>query len=144
MFIAAYDLLNEILDDEELHDWIKFNTGKDLSVNNAGKVLSYPCVEYVLNSARVRNYSNSMQDADYDVNFYIPLFGLDAQAKLHAFLDVITRVFYGYEVYSQGNNKVHVRYLDIAIERYDDAKIWVVKASVSIAMYKNEEEQEMR
>ncbi len=58
MFRKAYDLVREILDDEELNRFILDATGKHLAIIQAGAKISAPCASIALQGGEFSRKSN--------------------------------------------------------------------------------------
>ena len=96
MYIDAYNLLREILDDEQLNQYIFKETGKHLAVINAGAKVTAPCVSINLNGGSFTRKSNSGTEIDFLVSFALPFWGADAFTKCLDFIDFAIPVFFDY------------------------------------------------
>ena len=72
MYREAYNLLREVLDDDQLNEYIFTETGKHLAVIDAGAKVTAPCVSINLNGGAVTRKSNSSTEIEYLVSFALP------------------------------------------------------------------------
>ena len=96
MYRDAYNLLREILDDEQLNQYIFKETGKHLAVIEAGAKITAPCASIHLNGGSFSRKSNSGTEIDYLVSFALPFWGADAFTRCIDFIDFAIPIFFEY------------------------------------------------
>ena len=96
MYREAYNLLREVLDDEQLNEYIFTETGKHLAVIDAGAKITAPCVSINLNSGSVTRKTNSSTEIEYLVSFALPFWGADAFLRCLDFIDFSLPIFFDY------------------------------------------------
>ena len=65
MYREAYNLLREVLDDDQLNQYIFTDTGKHLAVIDAGAKVTAPCASINLNGGSVTRRTNSNAEIEY-------------------------------------------------------------------------------
>ena len=96
MYREAYNLLREILDDEQLNQYIFEATGKYLAVINAGAKITAPCASINLNGGAFTRRNNSNSEIDYLISFVLPFWGADAFTKCIDFVDFVLPILFDY------------------------------------------------
>ncbi len=96
MYKEAYSLLREILNDEELNNYIFESTGKYLTVIDAGAKVTTPAVSISLSGGSSSRRSNTKAEVDYLLSFALPYFGDDGFEKCLDFLDFLMPVIFEY------------------------------------------------
>ncbi len=96
MYREAYNLLREVLDDDQLNEYILTGTGKHLAVIDAGAKVTAPCASINLNGGSITRKSNSSTEIEYLVSFALPFWGADAFIRCLDFIDFAIPIFFDY------------------------------------------------
>lgn len=96
MYREAYNLLREVLDDDQLNQYIFTETGKHLVVIDAGVKVTAPCVSINLNGGSLTRKSNSSTEIEYLLSFTLPFWGTDAFTRCLDFIDFTLPIFFDY------------------------------------------------
>ena len=96
MYREAYNLIREILDDEQLNRYIVEATGKHLAIIDAGAQVTAPCASINLNGGAFSRKSNTGAEIDFLVTFALPFWGADAFVKCVDFVDAALPIFFDY------------------------------------------------
>ena len=136
MYIEAYELLHEILEDEALNEFIFKETGKHLAVIDAGAQITIPAVNISFLGGEISKSDNTMQLARYNVAFMLPFWSTDAFRVSHEFMDVAIHAFYDHE---QRDNPVRVnRVIRISpsiSEIDEESELWTVTFEVTVSVF---------
>ena len=97
MFKEAYQLVREILADEQLNAHIAEVTGKHLAVIDAGVKVSAPCAAISVNGGSCSRRTNSNAEIGFIVSFILPFWGTDAFMKCIDFVDFALPIFFDYK-----------------------------------------------
>ena len=136
MYIEAYDLLREILDDKALNEYIFAETGKHLAIIDAGAQITIPSAVITLRGGETSYADNTPSEVRYTVDFALPFWGADALRKSHEFLDVAVKAFFEYE---QQHNPVRVnrvKNINFSItEQDEESQLWTVAFDVTVSIF---------
>lgn len=136
MYLEAYELLLEILQDQELNDFIFAETGKHLAIIDAGAQITIPAVKITFEGGETSYADNTAHEVRYTVNFALPFWSADALRKNHEFLDVAMRAFFGYE---QRTNPIHVNRVQSVnpsiTEQNEESEVWIVTFNVTVLVF---------
>ena len=136
MYIEAYELLHEILEDEELNDFIFKETGKHLAIIDAGAQITIPAVNITFLGGEISKADNTMQLARYNVAFMLPFWGASAFRISHEFMDVAIQAFFDHE---QRDNPVRVnrvmRVSPSITETNEESELWTVAFEVTVSVF---------
>ena len=136
MYVEAYELLREILEDEELNAYIFNITGKHLAVINAGAQVTIPSARITFEGGEISCSDNTSQDTRYSVEFALPFWGDDALELSHEFLDVAVRAFFEHE---QRDNPIRinrvVRINPSISEFNEESELWTVAFDVTVSVF---------
>ena len=136
MYIEAYELLREILEDKELNAYIFNITGKHLAVINAGAQVTIPSARITFEGGEISCSDNTSQDTRYRVEFALPFWGDDALELSHEFLDVAVRAFFEHE---QRDNPIRinrvVRINPSISEFNEESELWTVAFDVTVSVF---------
>ena len=111
MYSEAFNLLCEILDDQQLNDYIKEITGKNLTIINSGVQIDTPAARIALTGGDYTRSINTNGEVNFSVAFDMPLWNDNAFEQAVDFLDYVIPIFFSYG--SGLNNK------NIIIENYE-------------------------
>lgn len=131
MYRQAYDLIREILDDEQLNQYIKDATGKALSVISAGPQVDTPAVKIALNGGEFNRSSNTIREVNFSVIFSFPFWGDDALELGIDFIDFALPIFFNYGS-GKNNKNVIVRATPSINEIDPEADFWTVNFNLTI------------
>lgn len=138
MYIEAYKLLKEALNDTKLNEFIFNSTGKYLTVIDSGPQVTIPAAAIVFNGGEVSRTDNAMQTVEYDIAFALPYWGSDALKKCHDFLDVLIEALFSYEERSgAGQRNFILKVNPIIIEEDTEEKWWAVTVRVTVSIFYN-------
>ncbi|MBQ6664923.1 MAG: hypothetical protein IJM68_04970 [Synergistaceae bacterium] len=136
MYSEAYSLLREILDDEQLNDYIFNETGKHLAIIDAGAQVTTPAAKISFGGGEISASDNTSQVAGYRVEFALPFWGEDALEQCHSFLDVAVNAFFEHE---QRNNPIRINRvtrINPSITELDgDSDFWTVAFDVTVSVF---------
>ena len=136
MYTEAYELLREILDDEELNAFVVRETGKHLAVIDAGARITTPSAAITFGGGETSYADNTPHEVRYRVDFALPDWSADALRKSHEFLDVAIKAFFEHE---QRNNPVRVnrvKSVNPSIRELDEeSEIWTVAFDVTVLVF---------
>lgn len=131
MYREAYNLLREILDDEQLNKYIVKSTGKHLAVIDAGAKVSAPCVSINLNGGSFTRRSNSNSEIDYLISFALPFWGADAFIRCLEFVDFALPIFFDYR-----DKRNFILRANPSINELDaeNSQLWTVDILVTVSV----------
>ena len=136
LYIEAYDLLREIIDDKALNDYVFHETGKHLAIIDAGSQISIPAVNITFSGGEISKSDNSIQFARYNVAFLLPFWHSDALRKSHEFLDVAVQAFFDYEQRNfPGRINRVLRLSPSIIEQDEESQLWTVTFDVTVSIF---------
>lgn len=132
MYREAYNLLREIIDDEQLNQYIFNETGKHLAVIDAGARVTAPYVSINLQGGSFTRKTNSSVDIDYLVTFALPFWGADAFIKCIDFIDFALPIFFDY----RGKRNFILR-ADPSINEFDAeaSQLWTVQILLTVSAF---------
>lgn len=139
MYVEAYELIREILEDEELQAYVKESTGKRLAVIDSGPRATAPAASVVFVGGPVNRGENTMQNVDYDVTFSLPYWGADGLMKCHRLLDVAVEAFFAHEQREEGRVRRRNFITEVnpqMMEEDPEAKWWVVTLKVTVTIFR--------
>ena len=136
MYKEAYELIREILDDEQLNRYVLESTGKALAVIDSGPQVTMPAAAIVFNGGEISRAENSMQTVEYDVPFALPYWGADGMRKCHDFLDVAMDAFFSHEQRGEtGRRNFIVKANPFMMEEEPEEKWWAVTIKVTVSIF---------
>ena len=136
MYKEAYELIREILDDEQLNRYVLESTGKAMAVIYSGPQVTMPAAAIVFNGGEVSRAENSMRTVEYDVPFAMPYWGTDGMRKCHEFLDVALDAFLSHEQRSEaGRRNFVVKANPFMMEESPEEKFWLVTLRVTVSVF---------
>ena len=136
MYKEAYELIREVLEDEQLNRYVLETTGKALTVIDSGPQVTMPAAAIVFDGGEVSRAENSMQTVEYDVPFALPYWGADGMKKCHDFLDVAIDAFFSHEQRdSTGRRNFVVKVNPFMIEEEPEEKWWAVTLRVTVSVF---------
>lgn len=136
MYVEAYELLREILDDEALNEYIFNETGKHLAVIDAGAQITIPAAKITFSGGGISDSDNVMRIANYNVAFALPFWNADALRKSHEFLDVAVRAFFEHEMRDNPIRTNRVIRVNPSISEYDEeSELWTVAFDVAVSIF---------
>ena len=131
MYKEAYNLLREILNDEQLNSYIFNTTGKYLSVIDAGPQIDSPAAKIIFDGGQRTRKSNTIQQVDYIISFALPFFGADAFEQCLDFIEIVTAICLEY--YSGKN---FIKSVNPSIVEEDNEKgFWTVNINVAVQIF---------
>ena len=131
MFKEAYALIREILEDEQLNQYIFENTGKRLAVINAGAQVTTPAANVTLSSGTKTRRSNTSNEVNYLISFALPFFGADAFDKCLDFLDFVIPIFFDYKTKKDFIKSVNPS----IIEQDSERDFWIINFNVTVEVF---------
>ena len=136
MYKESYELIREILEDEQLNKYVFETTGKALAVIDSGPQVTMPAAAIVFNGGEVSCAENSMQTVEYDIPFALPYWGADGMKKCHDFLDVAIDAFFSHEQRdSTGRRNFIVKANPFMMEEEPEEKWWAVTIRVTVSVF---------
>ncbi len=136
MYRESYELIREILNDEQLNKYVLESTGKALAVIDSGPQVTMPAAAIVFNGGEVTRAENSMQTVEYDVPFALPYWGTDGMKKCHEFLDIALDTFFSHERRAKsGRRNFIVKANPFMMEEDPEEKFWVVTIRVTVSIF---------
>ena len=132
MYKEAYNLLREVLDDEQLNEYIFSETGKHLAVIDAGAKITAPCVSINLNGGTVTRKTNSNTEIEYLVSFALPFWGADAFIRCLDFIDFSLPIFFDYR-----DKHNFVLKANPSINEFDaeNSQLWTVDILFTVSIF---------
>ena len=131
MYSEAFNLLREILDDQQLNDYIKEITGKNLTVINSGVQVDTPAARIALTGGDYTRSMNTNREIDFSVAFDMPLWNDQALEQAVNFLDYVMPIFFSYG--SGRNNKNIITRASPVIHEIDPEKdFWTITINLTI------------
>ena len=131
MYSEAFNLLREILDDQQLNDYIKEITGKNLTVINSGVQVDTPAARIALTGGDYTRSMNTNREIDFSVAFDMPLWNDQALEQAVNFLDYVMPIFFSYG--SGRNNKNIITHASPVIHEIDPEKdFWTITINLTI------------
>ena len=132
MFRKAYDLIREILDDQQLGDYVLQQTGKHLAVIDAGAKVTAPCAAVSLNGGAFSHKFNTSTEIEYLVSFALPFWGADAFIRCIDFIDFALPIFFDYR-----DKRNFILRVTPAIHELDeqDSRIWTVDFLITVSAF---------
>lgn len=136
MYKEAYNLIIEILKDEQFNDYIKKNTGKTLAIIDAGANLTTPSASITFEGGEILRAENVMQDVVYNISFALPFWSVDSMKKCHDFLDEAIDTFFAHEQRVLSTRKNFVTKISPSIVEEDtEKKLWTVNLRVTVTIF---------
>ena len=136
MFKEAYNLIIEILDDEDFNNYIKENTGKTLAIIDAGAKLTTPSASITFGGGEISRAENTLQNVDYIISFALPFWSAESMKKCHDFLDKAIETFFAHEQKYSMNRKNFITKISPSITEEDtEKKLWTVSLRVTVSIY---------
>ena len=132
MYTEAYNLLREVLNDEQLNDYIFNETGKHLAVIDAGAKITAPCVSINLNGGAVTRKTNSSTEIEFLLSFALPFWGEDAFIRCLDFIDFVLPIFFEYR-----DNFNFILKANPSINEVDadNSQLWTVDFLFSVSIF---------
>lgn len=141
MYVEAYELIHEILEDEELNKYVKETTGKRLAIIDSGPATTAPAASITFVGGAVNRSENTLQHTDYTVTFSMPYWGADGMKKCHRLLDVAMEAFFAHEVREPAGRNQRKNYVvtmnPSLIEEDPEAKWWIVSLQATISIFRD-------
>ena len=138
MYVEAYELIREILEDEELNDFVLRTTRKKLAVIDSGPQVTVPAAGIFFIGGEISRGENTVQEAEYRVAFVLPYWGENGMRLCHEFLDVAVRAFYAYERPRDPGRSNYVLRLDPFLAEDDPEKQWwTVGVRVFVSIFRD-------
>ena len=142
MYVEAYELIHEILEDEELNKHVKETTGKRLAIVDSGPVATVPAASITFVGGAVNRSENTLQHTDYTVTFSMPYWGADGMKKCHKLLDVAIEAFFAHELREpsgRGQRRNYVLTVSPTLTEEDpEKKLWTVGLLVTVSIFRDE------
>ena len=136
MYVEAYELLREILDDEALNAYIFEETGKHLAVIDAGAEITIPSASILFIGGETSYADNTAHEVNYRIEFALPLWGDDALRISHEFLDVAVKAFFEHELRSNPIRVNRVNSVNPSIsEQNAESELWTVAFDVTVSVF---------
>lgn len=136
MYVEAYELIKEILQDEHLNEHIEDATGKSLAIIDSGPQVTLPAVAIEFKGGAITRPDNQKQEVEYDVIFALPFFGTDGMKLCHDFLDVLIDTFFAHEkLNNEGRNSFAIRVDPMLLEKDPEEDWWTVGVRAAIAIF---------
>lgn len=137
MYKEVYEFLREILEDEQLNQYVLESTGKRLAVIDSGPQVTMPAAAIIFNGGEVSRAENSMRTVEYDISFALPYWGVDGMRKCHTFLDVALEAFFAHEQREgPGRRNFVLKANPFIMEEDAEEKWWAVTIRVTISVFK--------
>ncbi len=131
MYSEAFNLLCEILDDQQLNDYIKEITGKNLTIINSGVQIDTPAARIALTGGDYTRSINTNGEVNFSVAFDMPLWNDNAFEQAVDFLDYVIPIFFSYG--SGLNNKNIITRASPVIHEIDPEKdFWTITINLTI------------
>lgn len=141
MYSEAYSLLREILEDEELNQYVKDSTGKRLAVIDSGPMTTTPAASISFVGGWVNRGENTMQETNYMVTFSMPYWGADGMKKCHKLLDVAVEAFFAHEMREPAGRNQRRNWVLLVnpslMEEDPEKKWWIVALQVTISIFRD-------
>ena len=136
MYVEAYELIKEILQDEHLNEHIEEVTGKSLALIDSGPQVTVPAVAIEFRGGEITRPDNHKQEVEYHVIFALPFFGSDSMKLCHDFLDVLVETFFAHEkLTDNGRNSFVMRLDPLLLEKDPEEDWWTVGVRAAIAIF---------
>ena len=136
MYVEAYELLREILDDVALNAYILKETGKHLAVIDAGAEITIPSASILFIGGETSYADNTAHEVNYRIEFALPLWSDDALRISHEFLDVAIKAFFEHELRSNPIRVNRVKSVNPSIsEQNAESELWTVALDVTVSVF---------
>ena len=136
MYSDAYDLVREILDDEQLNHYIRNLTGKHLTVIDSGPQVDTPAAKIELTGGEFNRKINTDREVNYTVSFAMPFWGADAFKQCISFLDIVLPIFFAYGS-GQDNRNIITRAVPSISENDPEKDFWIISINLTIKVFIN-------
>ena len=139
MYVEAYELVREILEDEELGQYVLRTTGKRLAVIDSGPQVTVPSAGVAFVGGEVSRSENAMQTADYDVTFALPYWDADGMRLCHGLLDVAVEAAFAHEQREEGRGRRNfvLRASPSLMEEDPEEKWWTVGLRLTVTIFRD-------
>ena len=124
-------MLLEILEDERLKEYFSKNTGKKLTVINAGAQITTPSATITLDGSECTRASNTKRDVRFTVSFALPSFSSNGFEKCLDFLDFAVPVLFDYRTRTEFIKSASPS----LIEKNDEIKSWIININVTVEVF---------
>lgn len=131
MLKEAYSLIMEVLNDEQLNEYIQKNTGKKLTIINAGAQVTTPSAIVTLSNGEYTRASNTKQDTGFLISFNLPFWGTDAFDKCLDFLDFAIPIFFDYRTKQNFIKSISPS----VVEQDSERKFWIININVIVEVF---------
>lgn len=131
MFSETYTLLREILDDENINDYVFQNTGKHLAVIDAGAQVTSPSAKILFGGGEITRASNTRQEVNFVISFALPFWNADAFSDCLNFIEFITPICFSYSSSKGG----FISSINPSIIENFDNKFWSINLNITISVF---------
>ena len=125
----------EILNDNLIQDFVVEATGKHLAIINSDVQVSAPAAKITFNGGNISPADNTIQQVSYNVAFYLPIWGNNAFAVCHDFIDNAVLAFVNHENKTAGRRNYVVNLNPSINEQSGDSENWIVAFDVTISIF---------
>ena len=140
MYVEAYELIREVLEDEELQACVKELTGKRLAVIDSGPLVTSPAAGIIFEGGEITRAENTIQSVDYTVTFTMPHWGRDGMMKCHRLLDEAVEAFFAHEIRAPSGRSQERNFVMTAnptlMEEDPEDKWWAVALRVTVSIFR--------
>ena len=130
MYREVYDFIREILNDQQLNEYIVQQTGKHLAVIDAGAQVTAPSVSINLRSGNFTRKANTDTGIDYLLSFAMPFWGADSFTRCLDFIDFVLPIFFEYR-----DNHMFIRSANPSINELltETSEMWSINILLSVS-----------
>lgn len=125
----------EILHDNLIQDFVVELTGKHLAIINSDVQVSAPAAKISFNGGNISLADNTVQQVSYNVAFYLPIWGDNAFAVCHDFIDNAVLAFVNHENITAGRRNYVVNLNPSIFEPKVASEDWIVAFDVSFSIF---------
>lgn len=132
MYKDVYELIQEILRDESLNNYIVGETGKNLAIMEAGAKMTSPSASIYFSGGNFSRRSNSSTEITYTVLFMLPYWRTDGFVKCLEFVDFVLPIFFDYKTRTSFVMSVNPSINEMEGEGSQD---WAVEFQLTVSSY---------
>lgn len=139
MYVEGYELILEILQDEELNAFVLDKTGKKLAVIDSGPQVTTPAAGIFFQGLDVGQIAdrNTLYRVGYNVVFALPFWGTEGMRLCHEFLDKAIDAFLSHRRESSvpGRANFIESVQPLLVEDNAEKEWWTVAVRATVAIY---------
>ena len=135
LYVEAYELLREILSDEELNARVYEECGKNLAIIEAGAQITTPSARIILTGGNYTRAMNTRREINFMIEFNLPFWGANAFEECLKFLDMAIPIFFKYGSGYKNFENYILQVSPSINEEDEELETWTVALSVTVSIF---------